>query len=180
MLKKMTWCQDKCFNDESGTCKHFTIHTARGGTACYLLEACTDPSDNDACIKDGLCNSGPKDCAENKNCPMLPEYLDATSAINWQCDGSINPYTQQVPEGETCFLSCNAWVDDATKVPAVITSTCIEGAWTPSAVSPVDLTIAAMPDVLPQPDASEADQIACSCAPQSMVWKDIIDYNPNS
>merc|ERR550519_1560403 len=91
MLKKMTWCQDKCFNDESGTCKHFTIHTARGGTACYLLDACTDPSDNDACIKDGLCNSGPKDCETNNNCPMLEEYVDpSANKINWQCDGSIN------------------------------------------------------------------------------------------
>merc|ERR1712243_430341 len=127
MLLKMTWCQDKCFNDAD--CQHFTIHTARGGSTCYLLTSCMDPSDSDACIKDGLCNSGPRDCASNNNCDMLPDYVDPASAnkIKWQCDGSINPYTQQVPEGETCFLSCNAWVDDTDGKPAVVTSTCEEG-----------------------------------------------------
>merc|ERR1712080_39893 len=178
MLKKMTWCQDKCFNDPN--CNHFTIHTARGGTSCYLLATCLDPSDNVACIKDGLCNSGPKDCATNNNCPKLESYADPASAnkINWQCDGSINPYTQQVPEGASCFLSCNAWVDD-TKQPAVITSTCEAGAWTKSEVSPA-LDIAAIPATLPQPDGLEADQIACSCAMYPMAWKDTIDYDPNT
>merc|ERR1719158_949813 len=161
----MTWCQEKCFNDLN--CNHFTIHTTRGETTCYLLTSCMDPSDNAACIKD---------CDSNNNCPMLD--VDPTSAnkINWQCDGSINPYTQQIPEGETCFLSCNAWVDDTSAVPAVITSTCEAGVWTPSVVSPADLTIAAMPNTLPQPDFAEAEQIACSCASQPMAWNDIIDY----
>jgi len=182
MLKKMTWCQDKCYNDPEAQCNHFTIHTARGGTICYLLTSCMDPSDSDACIKDGLCNSGPKDCESNNNCPMLIDYVDPASAnkIKWQCDGSINPYTQQVPEGETCFLSCNAWVDDTTATPAVITSTCEAGAWTNSVVNPPDLTIAAIPNPLPQPDAEEAEQIACSCALYPMAWNDIIDYDPNT
>jgi len=181
MLKKMTWCQLKCFED-TGTCAHFTIHTARGGTQCYLLDSCNDPSDNDACIKDGLCNSGPKNCADNNNCDVLPEYTDPTSAnkINWQCDGSINPYTQQVPEGETCFLSCNAWVDSVTGTPAVITSKCETGAWTTAAVSPAGLTIPALPATIPQPDGVEADQVACSCAIQPMAWNDVIDYDPNT
>merc|ERR1712243_121472 len=180
VLEKMTWCQEKCFSDTN--CKHFTIHTTRGETTCYLPTSCMDPSDNATCINDGGCNSGPKDCDSNNNCPMLAPYVDPTSAnkINWQCDGSINPYTQQIPEGETCFLSCNAWVDDSTAVPAVITSTCEAGLWTPSVVSPADLTIAAMPNTLPQPDTLEAEQIACSCAPQPMAWNDIIDYDPNT
>merc|ERR1712243_210716 len=77
MLKKMTWCQAKCFNDQD--CQHFTIHTARGDTTCYLLTSCMDPSDSDACIKDGLCNSGPKNCDTNNNCPMLADYVDPAS-----------------------------------------------------------------------------------------------------
>jgi len=180
MLLKMTWCQDKCFNDAD--CQHFTIHTARGGSTCYLLTSCMDPSDSDACIKDGLCNSGPRDCASNNNCPMLPDYVDPASAnkIKWQCDGSINPYTQQVPEGETCFLSCNAWVDDSTGKPAVITSTCEAGVWTDSVVSPPGLNIAAIPDQLPNPNAGEGDQIACTCAMYPMVWGENIDYDPNT
>jgi len=179
MPMRMAWCQEKCFNDVD--CQHFTIHTVRTDTICYLLTSCTDPSDNAACIMDERCNSGPKDCADNKNCPMLEPYQDPASAnkINWQCDGSINPYTQQIPEGQTCFLSCNAWVDDTGK-PAVITSTCDAGAWTTSVVNPPDLTIAAIPDPLPQPDALEADQIACTCALQPMAWNDNIDYDPNT
>merc|ERR1719158_1510712 len=176
MLKKMTWCQDQCYNNQD--CGHFTIHTARGGTSCYLLATCLGPSDNEACIKDGLCNSGPKDCDANSNCPMLAPASD--NKINWQCDGSINPYSQQVPEGQTCFLSCNAWVDDTTKVPAMITSKCETGAWTTSIVSPAGLNIAAIPSTLPKPDGVETDQVACSRATYPMAWKDTIDYDPNT
>ena len=180
-LSKMTWCQQQCFDDASVTCEHFTIHTTRGATTCYLLSACSRSS-SDVCLSDpsNPCDSGPKDCTANTNCDMLAAPASDT-AIPWQCD-DVDPYAQQVPEGKTCFLTCNAWTETATGLPAVITSTCDAGGFTPSVVtnSWTNADVPALPATLPQPD--DLAQAECSCAPYDMEWDDagtMVDYDPN-
>lgn len=71
---------------------------------CYFLDTC-EASVTDECLEAETCNSGPLDCNNNNNCQMLETNVDdAVDEIYWQCDKQ-NPYTQQVPEGSTCFLT---------------------------------------------------------------------------
>lgn len=186
--EQMLACQALCSQDNADTgtedCQHFSVHSFRGVTTCYLLEECEDPSSVDVCLSAASlpCNSGPLDCAVNSNCAVLDASMTEAGKIEWQCD-EVNPYSQQVPEGKTCFLSCNAWVD-SNGSPAMISSICTGGAYQDSTVqgaNPAD--VPALPDSYPKPDALAADQVPCGCADYNMQWDDagtMVDYDPNT
>merc|ERR1712168_70698 len=183
---RMAWCYNQCINEP--TCTDFTDFGSRGGHTCYLLTNCDDKSQDDDClgtpVGSGSCNSGPKDCANNNNCDILPSPPPADT-IPWECDHDVNPYDQQAPEGTECFISCNAWLD-SNEDQASIVSKCVGGTWLPSEVIPSRIDpsdILALPNPLPKPD--DQDQVGCGCAPYDMTWEntvtgDLIDYDPNT
>jgi len=182
--KQMTACQAECVANTDIICSHFSVFTSRSIPTCYLLTDC-DSSTTPACLELGTCNSGPKDCASNFNCPVLTAPATG-DYIPWQCDGDVNPYTQQIPEDTTCFLSCKSWVT-TEGVPAQVTSSCVkgstEGEWTASAINgAAEADVPALTGAaLPQPDAET--QIACTCAIQPMTWDPAgldINYDPNT
>ena len=179
---RMAWCYNQCINEL--TCTDFTVFGSRGSHTCYLLTNCDSKSNDDSCLDAKTCNSGPKDCANNNNCDILPSPPPADT-IPWECDHDVNPYAQQVPEGTQCFISCNAWLD-STEKQASIVSECVQGAWQAPEVIPYGIDeadIPALPSILPKPD--DQDQAVCGCAPYDMTWEnsvtgDLIDYDPNT
>ena len=188
--EQMGYCQTECValdGDVDGVCNHFTVHASRGVPSCYLLDTCLDSS-IETCLELGTCNSGPMNCdaAFNPSCPLLDDTtMISEGQISWQCD-ETNPYAQQVPNGATCFLTCNAWAD-AAGTPVYVSSTCTDGAYEPSVVSDPLLVIPALAGVaLPKPDDLAAAQLACTCAAQPMSWDlngdgtSMIAYDPNT
>jgi len=182
---RMAWCYNQCINEI--TCTDFTVFTSRGRHTCYLLTNCDDKSQDDDCLGTpvgwGSCNSGPKDCANNNNCDILPSP-PPVDTIPWECDHDVNPYAVQVPEGTECFISCNAWLDSNEKQASIV-SKCVAGIWqTPEVIPSIDPSdILALPNPLPKPD--DQDQVGCGCAPYDMTWEnsvtgDLIDYDPNT
>ena len=170
---QMDYCQQQCSNLVGGTCKHFSVATMETKVYCYLLETCATAI-MDSCLEESICNSGPADCDTNDNCPMLTTN-PGSSKIRWQCDG-VNPYTHVVPDGMTCFLSCNAWTSPPNAIdgtPVLITSTCSGGVYQDSKATP---TIPNLPNPLPKPNEEEP---TCDCADRLMAWHGI-EYDPNT
>ena len=186
---RMDWCYAACGTAETanpGDCAFFTVFTNRGVSSCKLLTSCQDADADADCLAQGNCNSGPRDCTAPSTtvCDKLPASVEP--AIPWQCD-TVDPYSTPVPDGETCFLSCDGRVT-ASGVQAVILSTCNDGSWSPSIPSEGAVgDYPALPASLPMPDAAEADQLACGCADEPMAWdhdNDVatagIVYDPNT
>ena len=180
---RMVWCYNQCQVEQN--CTDFTVHGVRGGFKCYLLTNCDEKSANDACLAQETCNSGPKDCdvAANSNCDIL--QTPPPDTIPWECDSDVNPYTQQVPDKTSCFLSCNAWLDNNLDQASIV-SQCLGGVWQASVVHPDGISttdISALPDPLPQPD--DQNQVDCGCANYNMEWvnsatNNTVDYDPNT
>jgi hypothetical protein len=188
---QMLACQALCIADNTDTgttdCQHFSVHSNRGVTKCFLLAECADASSVDVCLTAAFlpCNSGPLDCVTNNNCDVLDaNTMMEPGKIEWQCD-EVNPYSQQVSEGKTCFLSCNSWVD-GTGLPAMIASTCNAGVFDASVVvGALAENVPALPAALPVPTDLAADQVPCGCATYNMEWEDadtgtMVDYDPNT
>ena len=178
---RMAWCYNQCKNDVD--CTDFSVFSTSRGHNCYLLTNCDDISTTEACLEQGSCNSGPKDCASNDNCEILqPAPADT---IAWECDHDVNPYEQQASEGTECFISCNGWMDSQENQASIV-SKCLAGQWQPSEVIPtfIDTSeVLALPNPLPQPD--DLTQVDCGCPIVDMAWKnsvteEMIDYDPNT
>ena len=180
---RMQWCYNQCRNED--TCTDFTVQSIGVRShSCYLLTNCDERSTDASCLATGCCNSGPKDCTTNNNCAILASPPPA-GTIPWECDHDVNPYTQQVPQGTECFISCNAWLDK-NENQASIVSRCMTAAWQASEVQPYGIDaseILALPSTLPQPD--DSTQVDCGCATFDMTWEnsktgEMIDYDPNT
>jgi len=192
--KMMEYCYFQCQGEP--TCAHFSaVQGERGvGDKCFLLteEDTCDLNKNAKCFTEyGTCNSGPRDCSANFNCPMLESPPQDT--IEWNCihDGvSVDPYTEQSPEDTRCSLSCPSWIN-ANGLQSNIVSDCVQGVWESSVVIPTgrdpDLDEVLGSGALPQPDGPAADQISCGCPVYPMEWTitagdDMgakVDYDPN-
>jgi len=185
----MEWCYLQCQGEP--TCAHFSAVSERLGNKCFLLteqDNC-DLDKNAECFATyGTCNSGPKDCSSNSNCPMLNSTAPGSDTIEWNCihDGvSVDPYTQQSPEDTTCSLNCPAWIN-ANGEQSNIVSDCVQGVWQPSRFIPSGRDSALNEVIgsgaLPQPDGP--DQISCGCPVYDMAWttaeNDTVDYDPNT
>jgi len=185
----MEWCYLQCQGEP--TCAHFTAVAERGGNKCFLLteqDTCDLDTNAECFTTYGTCNSGPKDCSNNFNCPMLDIPAPGSDTIEWNChkDGvDVDPYTQQSPEGTTCSLNCPAWINDKGEL-SDIESICVQGVWQPSRFIPSGRDSALNETIgdrdLPQPDGP--DQISCGCPVYDMAWttaeNDTVDYDPNT
>jgi len=190
----MEWCYIQCQGEP--TCAHFTAVAERQGNKCFLLtvEDTCDLDTNAECFTTyGTCNSGPKDCSNNFNCPMLDIPAPGSDTIEWNCHKDavdVDPYTQQSPEGTTCSLNCPAWINAKGEL-SDIESECVQGVWQPSRFIPSGRDSALNEVIgdrnLPQPDDPANDQISCGCPVYDMEWTitagdDVgakVDYDPN-
>lgn len=135
-------CKQACV--DSGPCLHWTyLNYPNLDAECYLLPQC----DRDqACSHPESCLSGPKECTD---CSSLT-YESAVNTQMWTCVGATSPYSESIPDGSLCTVSCPTWAVGKEKVTAV----CKNKAWDP--VTPADAVDSegeaiSSPEVLPNP-----------------------------
>merc|ERR1711872_18188 len=195
-------CYDACGLEPS--CTDFTLNTFRGNPTCYLLNTCTDNTD-DICLEQGTCKSGPADCTsepEKKDCPAIASANTPTGNIHWQCtdgDGSpFNGYTATAIKAEsTCVLRCESW-ELKSGGEGYLKSTCqSNGEWSDTVASDFDdtadaeLAFPSFPDgQSAYPTPAETQAFLCGCKSLPVQWPvedpdDSVDgdqwwYDPNT
>ena len=97
----------ECYN--STDCVEFTLLFSSGESKCYLFNEPCERIDDDPCISQGCCVSGPRDCEKSpvKSCPKL--VYSGSEYMSWQCinhlGGKFDAYEAAVPAGSVCYLS---------------------------------------------------------------------------
>jgi len=149
-------CYDLC--NANADCKFFTFRELyMGQTVCTLLTTCNLQT---TCSNPASCTSGPNDCTVVNPCPQLT--YTAGSAI-WSCDGLVDPYQNQIPDGYTCHTSCGGWKSlDGTET-VMASATCVNGAWDNLMLQPDTDAVVNTPDT----------DSPCQCM-EFQLW-----YNPN-
>jgi len=180
-------CYDAC-GLQSG-CTDFTLNTFRGNPTCYLLNACTENTD-DICLERGTCKSGPVDCTsepDKTDCPAIDPAGTAAGNIHWQCtdgDGSsFNGYTvSSITADSTCVLRCESW-ELATGGDGYLKSTCqSDGSWSPTVASDesaeLGFPVPSFPvDAPVYPTPADAQEFACGCKNLLVQWP-VVDPDP--
>ena len=107
-------CYEACFSKKDLTapdkpCLGFTLNTFRNQPQCQLQQQECQDYIADDCFENGLCVSGPNDCATYDNTASNCPAITAISAdyARWQCKDinflTMNPYTTDgSPPGTIC------------------------------------------------------------------------------
>merc|ERR1719348_1314374 len=172
-------CYDLCNGDDD--CNFFTVNSFRKIYTCYLLATC-DENNEDFCLTQGSCISGPTDCSVEtplKDCPAILETNTVAGKIHWQCtdkDGNpVNGYddTATIKPETTCILRCESW-EDKSGNDGYLKSTCQDdGNWSPTTASDDNADGLAFPA---KPDGGEyvkpdgISEYACGCQPLDVMW----------